>query len=127
MDYISHFKKISESTALPIIIYNIPGRSIVDMSIETMQQLSKLDNINGVKDATNDLFRPLLSRTEIKKDFCYLSGEDGTSLFLFCLKEDKDASRLLPMLLQNFVLNFKIIGLIKIMISEAQEINLKIS
>ena len=76
----SHYKKISESTKLPIIIYNIPGRSIVDMSIETMQQLSKLDNIVGVKDATNDLFRPLLSRTEIKKNFCYLSGEDGTSV-----------------------------------------------
>ena len=75
-----HFKKISDSTNLPIIIYNIPGRSIVDMTINTMFELSKLDNIIGVKDATNDLFRPLLSRTKIKKEFCYLSGEDGTSL-----------------------------------------------
>ena len=75
-----HYKKIAESTTLPIIIYNIPSRSIVDMSIETMVELSKIKNIIGVKDATNDLFRPLLTRTKIKKDFCYLSGEDGTAL-----------------------------------------------
>ena len=75
-----HYKKIAESTNIPIIIYNIPGRSIVDMSIETMVELSKIKNIIGVKDATNDLFRPLLTRTKIKKDFCYLSGEDGTAL-----------------------------------------------
>ena len=74
-----HFKKIAESTKLPIIIYNIPGRSIVDMSIDTMFELSKIENIVGVKDATNDLFRPLLSRTIIKNKFCYLSGEDGTA------------------------------------------------
>ena len=76
----SHYRKIAESTSLPIIIYNIPGRSIVDMSINTMAELSKINNIIGVKDATNDLFRPLLTRTKIKKDFCYLSGEDGTAL-----------------------------------------------
>ena len=75
-----HYTKIANSTSLPIIIYNIPGRSIVDMSIETMTELSKINNIIGVKDATNDLFRPLLTRTKIKKDFCYLSGEDGTAL-----------------------------------------------
>ena len=75
-----HFKKIAESTSLPIIIYNIPGRSIVDMSINTMYELSEIKNIAGVKDATNDLFRPLLTQTKIKKDFCYLSGEDGTAL-----------------------------------------------
>jgi len=75
-----HFKKVSELTKLPIIIYNIPGRSVVDMSIETMSELSKLDNIVGVKDATNDLFRPLLTQQYIKKPFCYLSGEDGTAV-----------------------------------------------
>ena len=75
-----HFKKISEKTKIPIIIYNIPGRSIVDMSIETMIKLSKIDNIIGVKDATNDLFRPVLTRKKMQKDFCYLSGEDGTAL-----------------------------------------------
>ena len=76
----AHFKKIAESTSLPIIIYNIPGRSIVDMSIDTMSDLSNISNIVGVKDATNDLFRPLLTQTKIQKDFCYLSGEDGTAL-----------------------------------------------
>jgi len=75
-----HFKKIADSTKLPIIIYNIPGRSVVDMNIDTMYELSKIKNIVGVKDATNDLFRPLLTRTIINKNFCYLSGEDGTAL-----------------------------------------------
>ncbi len=75
-----HFKTIAEKTNIPIIIYNIPGRSIVDMSIETMIELSKIKNIIGVKDATNDLFRPLLTRKKMQNDFCYLSGEDGTAL-----------------------------------------------
>jgi|TARA_B110000438_G_C15704543_1_gene602591 4-hydroxy-tetrahydrodipicolinate synthase len=75
-----HFEKIAESTSIPIIIYNIPGRSIVDMSIDTMSKLSKIKNIIGVKDATNDLFRPLLLQTKIKNNFSYLSGEDGTAL-----------------------------------------------
>ena len=76
----AHFKKIAESTSLPVIIYNIPARSVVDMTIDTMSVLSKISNIVGVKDATNDLFRPLLTQTKIQKDFCYLSGEDGTAL-----------------------------------------------
>ena len=75
-----HFKIIAENTSLPIIIYNIPGRSIVDMQIETMAKLSKIKNIIGVKDATNDLFRPLLTKKYISTDFCFLSGEDGTAL-----------------------------------------------
>ena len=75
-----HFKLIASKTKIPIIIYNIPGRSIVDMSIETMIELSKIQNIVGVKDATNDLFRPLLTRKKMQNDFCYLSGEDGTAL-----------------------------------------------
>ncbi len=75
-----HFKTIANKIKIPIIIYNIPGRSIVDMSIETMIELSKIENIIGVKDATNDLFRPLLTRKKMQNDFCYLSGEDGTTL-----------------------------------------------
>ena len=75
-----HFKTIAEKTTIPIIIYNIPGRSIIDMSIETMIELSKIDNIIGVKDATNDLFRPLLTMKKMRNKFCYLSGEDGTAL-----------------------------------------------
>ena len=75
-----HFKTIADKTNIPIIIYNIPGRSIVDMTIETMIELSKIKNIIGVKDATNDLFRPLLTRKKMQNNFCYLSGEDGTAL-----------------------------------------------
>jgi len=76
----AHFKSIAKSVNIPIIIYNIPGRSVVDMSINTMVELSKIDNIIGVKDATNDLFRPLLTAANMNKDFCFLSGEDGTAL-----------------------------------------------
>jgi len=76
----SHFKSIASSVKIPIIIYNIPGRSVIDMSIKTMVELAKIDNIVGVKDATNDLFRPLLTAATMKDDFCYLSGEDGTAL-----------------------------------------------
>ena len=76
----AHFEKIAKSVRIPVIIYNIPGRSVVDMSIETMMELSKIDNIVGVKDATNDLFRPLLTLANINRDFCFLSGEDGTAL-----------------------------------------------
>ena len=76
----AHFETIANSVKIPIIIYNIPGRSVVDMSIETMIELSKIDNIVGVKDATNDLFRPLLSLARMNNNFCFLSGEDGTAL-----------------------------------------------
>ena len=75
-----HYSIIAKSSKIPIIIYNIPGRSIVDMSIETMVRLSEFDNIIGVKDATNDLMRPLLTKIKLKKEFNYLSGEDGTSV-----------------------------------------------
>ena len=64
-----HFKTIADKTNIPIIIYNIPGRSIVDMTIETMIELSKIKKIVGVKDATNDLFRPLLTRKKCKMIF----------------------------------------------------------
>ncbi len=73
-----HFSAIAKAVDLPILIYNIPGRSIVDMSVETMSRLAKLENIVGVKDATNDLSRPVLTRLGAGSDFCQLSGEDGT-------------------------------------------------
>ena len=73
-----HFKAIHDSADLPIIIYNIPGRSVVDMSVATMARLAKLPNIVGVKDATADLARPLRTRVAIGPDFCQLSGEDAT-------------------------------------------------
>ena len=75
---INHFKKIAKVTPLKQIIYNIPGRSIVDLSYESFKELNKISNIVGIKDASNDLSRPLVMRTFMKKDFNYLSGEDGT-------------------------------------------------
>ncbi|MCA0199941.1 MAG: 4-hydroxy-tetrahydrodipicolinate synthase [Proteobacteria bacterium] len=75
-----HFMAIADAVDLPIIIYNIPGRSVIDMSIETMARLAGHKNIVGVKDATNDLMRPIRSRLEFGEDFCHLSGEDGTSV-----------------------------------------------
>jgi 4-hydroxy-tetrahydrodipicolinate synthase len=73
-----HYKKIAESVDIPVIIYNIPGRCIVDMSVETMARLARLTNIVGVKDATNDLARPVRTRLAIGAKFCQLSGEDAT-------------------------------------------------
>jgi 4-hydroxy-tetrahydrodipicolinate synthase len=77
---IAHYTAIHDECDLPIIIYNIPGRSIVDMSVETMAKLAKLSNIVGVKDATSDLARPLETRLACGTDFCQLSGEDGTAV-----------------------------------------------
>ena len=74
------YKTIHDEGGLPIIIYNIPGRSIVDMSVATMARLAELPNIVGVKDATQDLARPINTRLAIKKDFCQMSGEDGTAI-----------------------------------------------
>ncbi len=73
-----HFKAIHDSTELPIIIYNIPGRSVVDLSVATMARLAQLPNIVGVKDATANLARPLDTRLAIGPSFCQLSGEDAT-------------------------------------------------
>ncbi|MFN8720644.1 MAG: 4-hydroxy-tetrahydrodipicolinate synthase [Rhodospirillales bacterium] len=73
-----HYKAIHDAVDLPVIIYNIPGRCVVDMTVETMARLAELPRIVGVKDATNDLVRPLRTRTEIGPDFCQLSGEDAT-------------------------------------------------
>jgi len=75
-----HYKAIHDSADIPIIIYNIPPRSVIDMSVATMARLAKLPNIVGVKDATMDLARPLKTRLAIGPDFCQLSGEDATAL-----------------------------------------------
>jgi len=77
-----HYKAIHDAVDLPIIIYNIPGRSIVDMSVATMARLAKLPRIAGVKDATNDLARPMRTRIACGPDFCILSGEDATAIQL---------------------------------------------
>ena len=73
-----HYKAIADAVDLPIIIYNIPPRCVIDMSVETMARLAEHPNIVGVKDATNDLARPLKTRVAIGAKFCQLSGEDAT-------------------------------------------------
>jgi 4-hydroxy-tetrahydrodipicolinate synthase len=75
-----HFKAINDAVDIPIVIYNIPARSVVDMSVETMARLAKLPNIVGVKDATNDIIRPLRTRVALGPQFCQLSGEDGNAV-----------------------------------------------
>jgi 4-hydroxy-tetrahydrodipicolinate synthase len=75
-----HFKAINDCADIPIVIYNIPGRSVVDMSVETMARLFKLSNIVGVKDATANMARASQQRAALGKDFIQLSGEDATAL-----------------------------------------------
>ena len=74
-----HYKAIHDAVDIPIVIYNIPGRCVIDMSVETMARLARLPNIVGVKDATNDLGRPIKTRALCGDDFAQLSGEDGTA------------------------------------------------
>ena len=77
----AHFKAINDAVEIPLFIYNIPGRSIVDMSIETMVKLAKLPNIIGVKDASNDPIRPTLLKNALNdNNFIQFSGEDPSQL-----------------------------------------------
>jgi len=75
-----HFKAINDAIGIPIIIYNIPGRSVIDMSVATMARLFALANISGVKDATANMVRVSDQRAQLGADFNQLSGEDGTAL-----------------------------------------------
>ncbi|MEO0780427.1 MAG: 4-hydroxy-tetrahydrodipicolinate synthase [Pseudomonadota bacterium] len=76
---IAHFTAVHDCCDLPIIIYNIPGRSVVDITPETMGELAKLPRIAGVKDATGDLARVSDQRITCGKDFIQISGEDATA------------------------------------------------
>ena len=73
----AHYKAIVEAVDIPVLIYNIPGRCIVDMSVETMAALAELANIVGVKDSTGDMARPLLTTASCGQEFCQLTGEDA--------------------------------------------------
>jgi len=75
-----HYKAINDAISIPIIIYNIPGRSIVDMSVDTMKRLYELKNIAGVKDATANMARVSQQRAAMGEDFNQMSGEDITAL-----------------------------------------------
>ncbi|MGF1444695.1 MAG: 4-hydroxy-tetrahydrodipicolinate synthase [Pikeienuella sp.] len=77
---IAHYRTLHDAVEIPIIIYNIPGRSVVDMSPETMGELSKLPRIIGVKDATSDVVRASHQRALCGHDFIQLSGEDASAL-----------------------------------------------
>lgn len=75
----AHYKAIHDATKIPIIIYNIPGRSVIDMSNDTMCKLAELPRIVGVKDATGDLGRPLMIRNRLGDSFLQFSGNDDTA------------------------------------------------
>ena len=75
-----HYKKINDNVGIPIIIYNIPSRSVIDMTVETMARLYELKNIVGVKDATGDLSRVDQQLKEIGKEFIQLTGNDDNAL-----------------------------------------------
>ena len=74
-----HYKAINDKCGIPIIIYNIPGRSVIDMSVETMARLYELKNIVGVKDATGDLDRVNQTLEKMGKDFIQLTGNDDNA------------------------------------------------
>ncbi len=75
-----HFKAINDAIGIPIIIYNIPPRSVIDMSVDTMKRLYELKNIAGVKDATGNVVRASLQRQAMGPDFVQLSGEDASAI-----------------------------------------------
>ena len=75
-----HYKKINDNVGIPIIIYNIPSRSVIDMSVETMTKLYELKNITGVKDATGDLNRVEQQLKSMGKEFIQLTGNDDNAL-----------------------------------------------
>jgi 4-hydroxy-tetrahydrodipicolinate synthase len=77
---VAAFRAMSEASALPIIVYNIPGRAVVDISVETLAELAELPNIVGVKDATGNLGRVTAQRLACGPDFVQLSGNDETAL-----------------------------------------------
>ena len=78
-----HFKALCHLNSLPVVVYNIPARTHVDISVQTMARLAELDPVAGVKDATKDLARPCLEKvamSELQKSFSFLSGEDATAV-----------------------------------------------
>ena len=76
----AHFKMVHDNTSLPIFLYNVPGRTVVNILSETVEKLSHLERVIGIKDATGNLERPWIERNLIKKPFIWLSGEDSTAV-----------------------------------------------
>ena len=77
---VAHFRTLAEASELPIVVYNVPGRTIVDIKAETMGEIARLPNVVGVKDATGDLGRVTAHRLLCGEKFCQLSGNDETAL-----------------------------------------------
>ena len=77
---LQHFEAVHDATELPIVVYNIPPRAVVDVEPQTLGRIAELPRVVGVKDATGDLTRPLRESQYIKKPFAYLSGEDATAV-----------------------------------------------
>ena len=75
-----HFEAVHDASTLPIIVYNIPPRAVVNIEPETLARIAELPRVAGVKDATGDLTRPLLERARISTPFSFLSGEDATAV-----------------------------------------------
>lgn len=75
-----HYEAVADASDVPVVIYDIPGRSVVSMDIDTMVALAEHDNITGVKDSSQDLSRPTMLANAIGSGFSMLSGEDGTAL-----------------------------------------------
>lgn len=76
----AHYKAVNDAVGIPIIVYNIPGRSVVNVDLDTLARLAELPNIAGVKDATSDLALPIVYKRELGADFCQMSGEDATAI-----------------------------------------------
>ena len=107
----AHYKAIAENSDIPIVIYNIPGRSIVDMNLETMNELFQIKNIIGVKDATSDISRVFKYKSIIGDSFNQLSGEDATTLAYMTYGGHGSisvASNIAPKLCSDFMLSFGI-------------------
>jgi len=100
----AHFQKIDQSVNTPIILYNHPGRTGVDIDIDTLQRLSNLKNVIGIKDASGDLTRPLEVCNKIGKDFIQLSGDDISQLAFYANGGHgviSVASNIIPKQMQN--------------------------
>ena len=123
-----HYKAINDSCGIPIIIYNIPPRSVVDMSVDTMARLFELRNIVGVKDATANLDRVIQQKSKMGDEFLQLSGEDGTALE-FNLKGGRGCISVTANIAPKLCSEFQQASLAKNnnnLISKAKEINEKL-
>ena len=77
---VAHFRALADACDLPIVVYNVPGRTVVDISVETLGEVAKIPSVIGIKDATGNLGRVTAQRLECGEQFCQLSGNDETAL-----------------------------------------------